>query len=98
RLALLPVLFGHGARNSGSGFGGIVTPTFNEVKAHLGRHFPNPRVAHQARSPPAIMGKGDTFGWDGIAASADFSVAYADQNELDHAALAKAVRTGKGEG
>jgi len=44
------------------------------------------------------MGKSDTFDWDGIAASADFSVAYADQNELDHAALAKAVRTGKGEG
>jgi len=37
------------------------------------------------------MGKSDTFD----RALADFSVAYADQNERDHAALAKAVRAGK---
>ena len=37
------------------------------------------------------MGKSDTFD----RAIADFSVAYADQNERDHAALAQAVRTGK---
>ena len=37
------------------------------------------------------MGKSDTFDQ----AIADFSVAYADQNEKDHAALERAVRTGK---
>ena len=37
------------------------------------------------------MGKGDTFD----RALAEFSVAYADQNERDHAALANAVRAGK---
>src|SRR5215470_7151683 len=37
------------------------------------------------------MGKSDTFD----RALADFSVAYADQNERDHAALAKAVLSGK---
>ncbi len=37
------------------------------------------------------MGKGDTFD----RAVAAFSVAYADQNEKDHAALGRAVRSGK---
>ena len=37
------------------------------------------------------MGKSDTFD----RAIADFSMAYADQNEKDHAALARAVRSGK---
>ncbi len=37
------------------------------------------------------MGKSDAFDQ----AIADFSVAYADQNEKDHAALDRAVRTGK---
>jgi uncharacterized protein (DUF2252 family) len=37
------------------------------------------------------MGKGDEFD----EAIADFSMAYADQNEKDHAALARAVRSGK---
>jgi uncharacterized protein DUF2252 len=37
------------------------------------------------------MGKSDTFDQ----ALAEFSVAYADQNERDHAALEKAVRSGK---
>jgi hypothetical protein len=37
------------------------------------------------------MGKSDAFD----KAIADFSLAYADQNEQDHAALQKAVRDGK---
>jgi hypothetical protein len=37
------------------------------------------------------MGKGDALD----KALAAFSVAYADQNEKDHAALSRAVRTGK---
>jgi len=37
------------------------------------------------------MGKSDTFDQ----ALAEFSVAYADQNEQDHSALDKAVRSGK---
>jgi hypothetical protein len=37
------------------------------------------------------MGKSDTFDQ----AIADFSMAYADQNEKDHAALDRAVRSGK---
>jgi hypothetical protein len=37
------------------------------------------------------MGKSDAF----ERAMADFSMAYADQNERDHAALDRAVRTGK---
>jgi hypothetical protein len=37
------------------------------------------------------MGKSDVFD----KAIASFSGAYADQNEKDHAALARAVRTGK---
>jgi hypothetical protein len=37
------------------------------------------------------MGKGDTFD----KALADFAVAYADQNERDHAAFERAVRDGK---
>jgi hypothetical protein len=37
------------------------------------------------------MGKSDAFD----RAVAAFSVAYADQNEKDHAALERAVRTGK---
>jgi len=37
------------------------------------------------------MGKSDVFDQ----ALAEFSVAYADQNERDHAALDKAVRSGK---
>jgi hypothetical protein len=37
------------------------------------------------------MGKSDTFDQ----ALAKFSVVYADQNERDHAALAKAIRSGK---
>ena len=37
------------------------------------------------------MGKSDAFDQ----ALAEFSVAYADQNERDHAALEKAVRSGK---
>ena len=40
------------------------------------------------------MGKSDAFD----KAIAAFSVAYADQNEKDHAALDRAVRNGKGEG
>jgi hypothetical protein len=36
------------------------------------------------------MGKSDSFDQ----AIADFSVAYADQNEKDHAALERAVRRG----
>ncbi len=52
-------------------------------------------LAH-ARSGSSIilsgyMGKSDTFD----EALADFSVAYADQNERDHAALASAVRKGE---
>jgi hypothetical protein len=37
------------------------------------------------------MGKSDTFDQ----AIATFSMAYADQNEKDHAALERAVRAGK---
>jgi uncharacterized protein (DUF2252 family) len=37
------------------------------------------------------LGKGDTFD----EAIADFSIAYADQNEKDHAALKRAIRDGK---
>ena len=37
------------------------------------------------------LGGGDSFD----EAIADFSVAYADQNEKDHAALLKAIRDGK---
>ena len=37
------------------------------------------------------LGKGDTFD----EAIADFAEAYADQNEQDHAALLKAVRSGR---
>ena len=37
------------------------------------------------------MGKSDAFD----RAIAAFSLAYADQNEKDHAALARAVRSGK---
>jgi hypothetical protein len=37
------------------------------------------------------MGKSDAFD----EAIATFSMAYADQNEKDHAALARAVRSGK---
>jgi hypothetical protein len=37
------------------------------------------------------MGTGDTFD----KAIAGFSVAYADQNEKDYAALLRAIRTGK---
>jgi hypothetical protein len=37
------------------------------------------------------MGKNEIFDQ----ALAEFSVAYADQNERDHTALAKAVRSGK---
>jgi len=37
------------------------------------------------------MGKSDTFDQ----ALTEFSVAYADRNEQDHAALDKAVRSGK---
>ena len=37
------------------------------------------------------MGKGDTF----EEAVASFAMAYADQNERDHAALARAVKQGK---
>ena len=37
------------------------------------------------------LGKSDTFDQ----ASAEFSVAYANQNERDHAAFEKAVRSGK---
>jgi hypothetical protein len=37
------------------------------------------------------MGKSDAFDL----AMADFSVAYADQNEKDHSALERAVRSGK---
>jgi uncharacterized protein (DUF2252 family) len=49
-----------------------------------------------ARSGDAAMisgylGKGDTFD----EAIADFSIAYADQNEKDHAALKRAIRDGK---
>ena len=37
------------------------------------------------------LGKGDTFD----EAVADFAEAYADQNEADHGALLKAVRSGR---
>jgi hypothetical protein len=37
------------------------------------------------------MGKSDAFD----RAIADFSLAYADQNDKDHAELARAVRSGK---
>jgi len=39
----------------------------------------------------AYLGRGDRFD----RAVADFAAAYADQTELDHAALADAVRTGR---
>jgi uncharacterized protein (DUF2252 family) len=51
--------------------------------------------AHARSTDPVVLtgylGKGSTFE-DAIA---DFSVAYADQNEKDHAALLKAVREGR---
>jgi hypothetical protein len=39
----------------------------------------------------AYLGRKDTFDQ----AIADFAVAYADQNEKDHAALASAIRSGR---
>ncbi len=52
-------------------------------------------LAHARSGNPAMlsgyMGKSDAFDL----AIVDFSMAYADQNEKDHAALERAVRTGK---
>lgn len=52
-------------------------------------------LAHARSGDPSMisgyLGKGDTFD----KALAKFSVAYADQNEKDHAALTRAVRAGK---
>ena len=52
-------------------------------------------LAHARAGSAAIlsgyMGKCDVFD----EAIADFSMAYADQNEKDHTALARAVRSGK---
>jgi hypothetical protein len=52
-------------------------------------------LSHARSGSPAMlsgyMGKGDAFDQ----AIADFSMAYADQNEKDHAALDRAVRSGK---
>jgi uncharacterized protein (DUF2252 family) len=52
-------------------------------------------LSHARSGSPALlsgyMGKNDAFD----EAIADFSTAYADQNEKDHAALDKAVRSGK---
>ena len=51
--------------------------------------------AHARSGEPAMisgyLGKSGTFD----EAIADFSIAYADQSERDHAALKKAVRAGK---
>jgi hypothetical protein len=52
-------------------------------------------LSHARAGQPAVlsgyMGKSDTFDQ----AIASFAVAYADQNERDHAALARAVKQGK---
>jgi len=52
-------------------------------------------LSHARAGQPAVlagyMGKGDTFDQ----AIASFAMAYADQNERDHAALARAVKQGK---
>jgi hypothetical protein len=52
-------------------------------------------LCHARAGDPAVitgyLGGGDAFDQ----AVADFSVAYADQNEKDHAALEKAIRKGK---
>ena len=52
-------------------------------------------LSHARSGEPAVisgyLGKNDTFD----KALASFSVAYADQNEKDHAALARAIRDGK---
>jgi len=52
-------------------------------------------LSHARSGDPAIisgyLGKSDAF--DGALAA--FSVAYADQNERDHAALKRAIRAGK---
>ena len=52
-------------------------------------------LSHARSGAPAVisgyLGKNDTFD----KALASFSVAYADQNEKDHAALARAIRDGK---
>jgi uncharacterized protein (DUF2252 family) len=52
-------------------------------------------LSHARSGEPAVisgyLGKSDTFD----KAVAAFSVAYADQNESDHAALERAIRTGK---
>ncbi len=52
-------------------------------------------LCHARGSDPALisgyLGRGDAFD----EAVAEFSVAYADQNEKDHAALQKAIRLGK---
>lgn len=51
--------------------------------------------AHARSGDPAVIagyiGKGDAF----CEAIAEFGVAYADQNERDHAALVAAVRAGR---
>ena len=69
------------------------TPSFmSQYAAMCGRSLAN---AHARSGSPAeitgYLGKSDRF--DG--ATADFSIAYADQSERDHAALVKAVRTGQ---
>jgi hypothetical protein len=52
-------------------------------------------LSHARSGDPAVisgyLGKGDTFDQ----ALAAFSVAYADQNEKDHAVLKRAIRAGK---
>jgi Uncharacterized protein conserved in bacteria (DUF2252) len=52
-------------------------------------------LSHARSGVPAVisgyLGKSDTFD----KALAAFSVAYADQNESDHAALRRAIRDGK---
>jgi len=52
-------------------------------------------LSHARSGEPAVisgyLGKSDTFD----KAVAAFSVAYADQNESDHAALQRAIRNGK---
>jgi uncharacterized protein DUF2252 len=55
----------------------------------------SPALSHARSGEPAVisgyLGKSDTFD----KAIADFSFAYADQNEPDHAALERAIKDGK---
>ena len=56
------------------------------------RRWPAPTPAGAIESPwPPYLGKGDAFD----RAIADFSAAYADQNERDYEALVLAVKSGR---